>query len=249
MDEYRFKTAAEDPSLLQAKMEITAAVWPEFMLHDPVADRYWGEFEPSFPEYQIFLFVSGILAGFANTIPFRWNRPAAMLPDRGWDWMLEKGVLDKRKKLEPNCLGGVQVCVKPEFQGRGLSGLIVARMKETALARGLSFIYIPARPTFKCRYPGISMKRYLEMKDSRGFLSDPWLRVHARNGGKIIKVCGKSMIIPGTIGQWEKWSGTKFSSKGSFEVKGALSKVSADPRKNRAVYVEENVWVGYDLRS
>lgn len=74
-------------------------------------------------------------------------------------------------------------------------------------------------------------------------LYDAWLRVHVRAGGRILKVCPQSMIIPGTLAQWREWTGLPFDTDGPVIVQGALSPVLVSLSQNVAVYAEPNVWV------
>jgi len=247
-DRYSFKTAADDPKLNDLKQPIVRAVWPEFMMHDPVADRCWADMEKFFPAFQVFLFANGVMAGFANTIPFRWTRPLRNLPGRGWDWMLEKGISDHKAKSKTNCLGGLQVCVAPGFQGKGLSALIVSEVKRTAVRSGFTRLLIPVRPVLKHLYPLVPMKRYLKWKTAGKLPFDPWIRTHVRLGGRVVKVCPRSMDIQSAVRKWSTWTGMTFPERGDYIVKGALSPVRIDPGHDRGTYIEANVWTAYELK-
>ena len=52
--------------------EIAEASWPEFMLHDPVADEHWHELFDRFEEYQFALLDTekDRMAAMANSLPF-----------------------------------------------------------------------------------------------------------------------------------------------------------------------------------
>lgn len=81
-----------------------------------------------------------------------------------------------------------------------------------------------------------------------GLPADPWLRVHARLGGRIIGVAPLSMVIPGTLAQWREWTGLPFEVDGLVEVEGGLAPVHVDVANDHGVYIEPNVWVHHDLR-
>jgi hypothetical protein len=72
---------------------------------------------------------------------------------------------------------------------------------------------------------------------------DPWLRVHVRQGGSIVKACHRAMQVTGTIAEWEAWTGMRFPDAGEYIVPGALTPVQIDPDQNRGTYTEPNVWV------
>lgn len=39
---------------------------------------------------------------------------------------------------------------------------------------------------------------------------DPWLRKHVRMGGKVVKIAPSSMVVEGSIAEWEEWTGVDF---------------------------------------
>lgn len=182
-----------------------------------------------------------------NTIPFYWDGDLDNLPEEGWDWSLLKGFEDSSNNKKPNVLCGLQIGIDKKYQGKGLSHLIVNEMKSIALSRGFKYLVIPVRPNMKSKYSLISIEDYIQWKDSNGFPFDPWLRVHAKLGAEIIRVCHKAMYIPGTIEDWEEWTGMKILSSGDYVVDGTLVPVKVDVKNNLGEYIEPNVWVSYEL--
>jgi hypothetical protein len=77
--------------------------------------------------------------------------------------------------------------------------------------------------------------------------ADPWLRTHVRVGGRVLQVCPRSMVVPGTLAEWRDWTGLPFDTSGAVVVPGALVPVHCSVEQNHAVYVEPNVWVEHDL--
>jgi hypothetical protein len=55
------------------------------------------------------------------------------------------------------------------------------------------------------------------------------------------------MVIPGSIPQWEEWTGMCFPESGPYVVPGALRPVDMDLEANRGVYVEPNVWMHHRI--
>ena len=49
------------------------------------------------------------IIGIANSIPFYRDKAIDDLPDTGWDWVLEKGIEDFKKSINPNVLCGLQI--------------------------------------------------------------------------------------------------------------------------------------------
>ena len=228
---------------MQLQGELTKPLWPEFMMHDPVADKYWSSLFELFPDYQISLLLDDEIIGIANSIPFRWNDDLEYLPEQGWDWAFEKGVEDFKNNIKPNALCGLQIAVKKEFQGKGLSTIIVKELIRMARINNFSFLTIPVRPSLKSKYPVTSIDEYITWKRDDGLPFDPWLRVHVKCGGKIIKPCCKAMYISGHIKEWEEWTGLTFFRSGKHIVEGALTPVSIDREADLGEYIEPNVWV------
>jgi hypothetical protein len=102
--------------------EISGASWPEFMLHDPVADENWHELFDRFSEYQFALLdrETNRMAAMANSLPFYWNQPLEELPEGGWDWVFLKAVEDHKQGTKPNIQSAIQINIHPDYQSQGL---------------------------------------------------------------------------------------------------------------------------------
>lgn len=120
-------------------------------------------------------------------------------------------------------------------------------MKDIAKTNGFDNIALPVRPTLKYKYPLIPIDEYIKWQSKDGLPFDPWLRVHIKAGGKIVGICNKSMDISGSVVDWEKWTGLKFSGSGDYIIDKALIPVNIDKEKNIGKYIEPNVWVIHEL--
>ncbi|MGM0446137.1 MAG: GNAT family N-acetyltransferase [Bacillota bacterium] len=223
--------------------EITKDLWPKFMFHDPISNKYWNELFSLYPDYQYSLKSNGEIIGIGNCLPLFWNKEFKKLPERGWDWALEKGIEDKKKNITPNTLCGLQIAVAKDHQNKGVSRLLLKEMVDTAEEFNLNNIIIPIRPSLKSNYPLTDMDEYITWKREDGLPYDPWLRVHLIFGGEIIKVCHKAMKIEGTINEWEKWTNLKFFESGRYIVKGALNPIKINIENDVGEYIEPNVWI------
>ena len=213
------------------------------MLHDPISNSNWLKLFELFPEYQFSLVANDEIIGVANCLPYFWDKSFEELPERGWDWVLEKGIKDKLNNINPNILNGLQVVVNEEYQGKGVSSIILKEMISIARNNDFKYITIPVRPSLKSQYPLISIDNYIGWRRDDDLPYDPWLRVHVRLGGIIIKTCHEAMYIPGTIDEWEEWTGLKFFESGKYIVEGALKPVEINIEKNIGEYIEPNVWI------
>jgi GNAT superfamily N-acetyltransferase len=223
-------------------------VWPEFMFHDPVAGRLWHRLERDFAAFQFALRDSAAgdrIAAVGHTLPFCWEGD---LPDGGWDEIFEKCVADLEMGATPNQITAIEASIAPEYQGQGVSRVVVDTMREIARTRGFTSLVAPVRPTWKPRYPLTPIERYVTWThDASGAPFDPWLRTHWRMGARIEKTAPRSMVIPGSVAMWEKWTGLRFPDSGDYIVPGALTPLRVDVAQDSAVYVEPNVWMRHTL--
>ena len=229
--------------------DIGVASWPEFMMHDAVANEHWHELFDRFGDYQFALLDTeqNRMAAMGNSLPFHWDDDVSELPEGGWDWVFLKAVEDHRNGVEPNVQSAIQIAIHPEYQGQGLSAKMIGAMRAIGQARDFRHLVAPVRPNQKSRYPLIRIDDYLTWKNEEGLPFDAWLRVHARLGARIIKPCHEAMTIRGTRLEWEKWTGMKFPQSGKYVVPGALNPMQMDVEKEEGTYVEPNVWMVHTL--
>jgi hypothetical protein len=246
-EKYTVLDATQLPSLGEQADCIAKEVWPQFMLHDPVAGEYWEYLYRDWPEYQFALVEGGAILAVGNSVPLCWNGPLDDLPEEGWDWILPRAVDDLSNGRCPNTQVAIQVMVGRSLQGRGLSAEAVVAMARVGAKRGYRHLVVPTRPTKKCEHPWVPMDEYIGWKDSQDRVFDPWLRVHTRLGGRIVKVCHKAMQITGSLSEWQEWTGVQFRENGPCIVPGGLCPVEVDLLGDVAVYTEPNVWMAHDL--
>jgi GNAT superfamily N-acetyltransferase len=228
---------------------LTKEVWPEFMLHDQVANELWHELLDRFPEYQLALYdtENRRVAGMANSFPLRWDGPFEDLPEGGWDWAFRKAVEDNKQGLSPNIHCAIQIILRSDYQGQGLSTPMVEAVRAVTKSKGLWSLIIPIRPSDKHKYPLTSLDDYITWTTEQGLPFDAWLRVHVRAGCKIIKVCHESKLIRGMRAEWERWTGMKFPQSGQYVIDGALNPMEMNAEKDEGAYIEPNVWIVHEI--
>jgi GNAT superfamily N-acetyltransferase len=234
----------ERPDLAERTDEI-GDVWPEFVHHARL-NRHWHRLREDYLDFQLVLYDedTDALVGRGHSIPFPWDGSWADLPDG------VEGVFDRVFEEgggAPTTLSAVAAVVDPRHQGRGLSGLVIEGMRAAAARAGLEALVAPVRPTLKARYPLAPMERYLTWRRSDGELFDPWLRVHERLGAEILGVCLGSLLVTGTVAEWEEWTGMAFPDTGSYVVEDALVPVEIDRDADVGRYVEPNVWMRHPV--
>lgn len=228
------------------------SAWPAFMMHDPVADLYFDE--PHFTRYQDTAFAvidpaqPEIAIGRSFAVPFAFGAADRdTLPDSGWDGVIRWAHQDAAQRRTPNALSALEITLLPEYRGQGGSAIVLRAMALHARTLGYREMVVPVRPTEKHLEPFTPIGEYARRQRPDGLPADPWLRVHLRAGGAIVKVAPVSMVITGTVADWVDWTGIHFNASGPHAVPGALSPLYISLEQDHGAYVEPNVWVRHDL--
>jgi GNAT superfamily N-acetyltransferase len=241
-----FPTMAARPDLRSRARDLMRE-WPPFMHHDPVANAYFGRVRDEYDDLQFFAWEdeADAVAAEANVVPATWDGDPESLPVGGLDAVLEQSFGGSPQ--QPNVLCALQIVISAEYRGKRLSARMIERMAELGRSHGYASLIAPVRPSLKHRYPLADIHRYVAWRREDGTHVDPWIRTHERIGGEILKVADRSMVIPGTVADWEKWAEMTFPESGEYVVPGALTLVSIDLEADTGVYVEPNVWMRHRL--
>jgi GNAT superfamily N-acetyltransferase len=236
---------SERPELWAQTGEISHEVWPEYNLHGDVLNAYWNRLFDDFPSYQFVLYEQEVLAE-GHTVPCCWDGTPDGLGD-GIDAMVVAAFEAHASGRRPNALCAMAAEIRPQFQGRGLSGRILDAMAELARAERLTHLIAPVRPSFKDRYPITPIERYITWTGETGEAFDPWIRVHLRRGGAIVKPVPHSLKITGTVAEWVQWTGMRFPDDGAYTFPDGLAPLEIDRAADLGSYWEPNVWILHAL--
>jgi GNAT superfamily N-acetyltransferase len=217
--------------------------WPEFIFHDPVSNQYTGRVETYFPYYNIMLLDDGAVVAGGWGVPLRWDGAVAALPAGGYDGALVAAVTGHEEGIVPDTLCIMAAAVRRDRQGGGLAGRTLTALRERATSAGLQRVIAPVRPSLKIRYPLTPMERFAGWDRGDGLHLDPWIRTHQRLGATILGPAPDSMIIKGTVTEWEKWTGMAFPETGRYVVPEALDLVEIDCEQDLGTYAEPNLWM------
>jgi GNAT superfamily N-acetyltransferase len=239
----------ERPDLIDRVYEVDST-WPDFMTRDPVANALYWQVAETFPNLCAVatddtdtVIATGRALAFALDLPNRGE-----LPDGGLDRATIWAFNDRLAGRTPDIASAVEIAIGRDYQGTGLSHRMLAALREATRVAGLTRLVAPVRPNAKHEYPHLPMAEYITMVRADGLPVDPWLRVHVRAGGRILRVAPASMVMPGSLAEWRAWTGLPFDQTGDVIVPKALAPVRCDVEHDHAVYVEPNVWVEHDLR-
>jgi GNAT superfamily N-acetyltransferase len=244
-------TAAEDRGLAARLGDITDPAIARFLYHDAVSVALFDEVCGRFPEYTVIACDPGrprepVAALY--TAPFTWAAdPAVDLPAGGYDAVLLAAAGDHLAGRRGNLVSALLAMVRPELRGRGISAVMLDAARRNAVRLGHTSLVAPVRPTRKHLEPHVSMAEYAARQRADGLPEDPWLRVHARAGGRMVAVASCSMTICAPLDRWREWTGLPFDTAGPLVAPGGLTPVHCDPDNGVAVYVEPNVWYHHSL--
>lgn len=241
-------THAEDPGLVERIGGLSAEVWPEYNMHGDVMNLYWGRLYEDFPEFQFVLHDddSGEVLAEGHTIPCPWDGTADGLP-AGIDGAVEEAFRAHAEGAAPGALCALAVEIPPRNQARRLSPTMLAAMKSIAARHGLPSVIAPLRPNWKDRYPITPIEEYVTWTRADGLPFDPWIRVHARLGARILKPEPRSLLITGSVAEWESWTGMVFPASGDYVFPQGLAPVTIDRDADRGTYWEPNVWMVHEV--
>lgn len=242
-------TAARRPDLAPLLTDFND--WPTFMRQDPVGTLYYADAVTAYPEFVLI----GIdrdqpdrLVAKGYSVPFSWDGdPAEQLPDGGWDEVILAATYDRLSGRRGTVVSALEISIRPDLRGLGLSSAMLAAMRRTAAEQGFTSLVAPVRPSAKHRHPRLPITEYAALRRDDGLPVDPWLRVHVRAGGRITGFSTRAMTIGGTLADWRAWTGLPFDTTGPVEVPGALVPVHCDTTHDHAVYCEPCVWVHHRL--
>jgi hypothetical protein len=244
---YTVASYDERPDLDPAIDELMAATWPPFMNEDEVANRHFGRAYDDWPAFQTMLFdKTGRLAALGNAMPLHWDGTDADLPD-GWREQVLRSVTNLEAGATVDTLGAMQIAIRGDLRGARLSGTMVEAMRAAARAAGYRAVIACVRPTWKDRYPLTPIERYATWTRDDGLPFDPWIRLHARLGARIVRASPRAMVVKGSVADWESWTGMAFPESGSYVVPRATQPVVIDRDRDEGVYYDENVWMVHDV--
>jgi hypothetical protein len=233
---------SDRPDLQEQSEAALLTVWPEFIFHDQISSELMGQVTESFPRYDIRILDDGQVIAGSWGVPLRWDGTPGTLPG-GYDEALISAITGHEASVPPDTLCVMAVAVRADRQGAGLGGQALTEMRSVAVNAGLERVISPVRPVLKSRYPLTPMANYARWTRADGAHVDPWIRTHLRLGGVILGPAPRSMIVTGTVAEWEQWASMAFPETGRYVVPGALDLVEIDREQDLGTYAETNLWM------
>lgn len=235
-------TSSERPDLKSQAKSALRGGWPDFVLRDPLSNTYRDRVEAYFARFDVLLVEDGEVLADGRAVALRWDGTIATLP-AGYDGALVDAVTEHEASVEPDTLCIMAATVRPDRTGGGLAGKVLSALRDRAAEAGLRHVIAPVRPALKARYPLASMSDFAHWTRGDGLHLDPWIRTHQRLGATVLAPAPRSMVVSGTVAEWEKWTAMAFPQTGRYVVADALDLVEIDRERDRGVYAETNLWM------
>lgn len=240
-EQYVVATCADRPDLFDTCVAIEDEAWDAlgFLDYTPAHHAHYNELLALFPDFHLCMLdtTTGDVVATGMCVPLciSVDQP---LPDEGWDWVVNTACEQGGK--QSNAIGALSISVPASLRHRGLARDLINTMRALAGLNTFRQVIAPVRPSEKCRHPFVAMREYIEWRDERGRIFDPWLRSHVSVGGRVEGVCDHSMVVEQPLEFWKRWIGD-LDRDGPTSLAGALAPLVVEGGVGR--YVEPNVWV------
>jgi len=218
-------------------------VWPAYNLHGDVVGEWWAPLLGELPEYQFSLVDdSDAVLAKGYTGPLAWSGDDRELPP-SIDDAIARVVRARREGAAVDTLCAFAAEVGPGVQQRGLAREVLEGMTSLARRDGLRRLIAPVRPSWKERYPLAPIERYVTWRRDDGQLLDPWMRLHERLGARVATAIPESLLITGSLADWEAWTGLAFPESGAYVFPHGLAPLRVEVEADLGTYWEPNVWM------
>lgn len=242
MTDMEIVTTSDRPELEEQSQAALLPGWPEFIFHDRVGSELMGQAAQRFPQYDVRILDGGQVVAGGWGVALQWDGTAGALL-AGYDEALTSAVTEHEKGARPDTLCVMAAAVRQDRQGAGLGREVLTALRDRATATGLERMIAPVRPVLKTRYPLTPMASYAGWTRGDGLHIDPWLRTHQRLGAVILGPAVRSMVVTGTVADWEEWAAMAFPETGRYVVPGALDLLDIDRARDLGTYEETNLWM------
>lgn len=241
MSHLEIVTTADRDDLHHQFPDAFRSSWPEFIFHDPVANTYAAAVQERFAAYDVTIVLGEVVVAGGWGVALGWDQTLDDLPG-GYDDALVKS-FSTDDLATHNTLSVMAIAVHRDFRGRALSSMVITELRRRALDAGLAHVIAPVRPTLKSSYPLTPLANFARWRRDDGEHLDPWIRTHERLGARILAPAPRSMVVTGSVSQWESWTRMAFPESGAYVVAGALDLVVIDREHDSGLYIEPNLWL------
>jgi len=226
------------------QMEVLFAEgFPKFITADLAVKEYIARVREYFPHLDVMLVDESdtpVATGWG--VPISWLGDVADLPSSFAD-VLRRAIEVHDSGVEANTFVICGAVVDPGRKGTGTAGELIGALIRLGQAQGMTHVLAPVRPTRKHLYPLFTIEDYASWVRDDGLPFDPWLRLHARMGARVISLAREAQTMTGAVQEWEEWTGISLPVSGSYVIPQGMNVLSIDRDTNLGTYVEDNIWV------
>src|SRR5690606_38753145 len=130
-------------------LELDKGAWPDFLRYRDTP--HWKHVFDTFAHHQILICDgSNRVAAVGYMVPLVWDGTLTDLPET-LDEILVRALQTEEEGRKPNAVCALAAIVAQEYQGRGLSWMILREMRRSGRQLGCADLIIPVRPTWKAR--------------------------------------------------------------------------------------------------
>lgn len=178
----------------------------------------WLRFAPEQFDGQATVFSAGqILLSDENSRPLasfstnriKWDGNPESLPT--WDEIAgDDMTYADTYQPDGNAIVLMSVSIRPDAQGKSLTDVLVAKIKEVAATGGVEYIISDFRPSgygaYKTENGDPGFAKYIELKRQEDNLPiDGWLRSLARKNMRPLRIDPKAMIVPASLEEFNNF--------------------------------------------
>ena len=204
-------SAADRPDLWERGIP-SESVWPEYNLHGDVLNRWWGHLDEDLPEFQFVLHddASDEVVAEGHTGPLWWDGLDETLPD-GIDAVIEQifsQVEIWRARRHTVCVGSRESARRPRPRPRGAVAQGHARHWGTSRTDAFDRLLfgscqgalsaVDHRPLCPVASTRRAVVRSLDAESTNV------------SGARVSTPLPKSLLITGTVDEWESWTSMAF---------------------------------------
>ena len=148
----RIATIAERPAMKSRFANKETEPWPAFMNEDPIALLYFSDVRIAHPEYGLIAYDAGTpdqAVARAFCVPFAWDGDPALgeLPADCRDGVIWRSARDRQIGQKPDLVSVLEMTVPADLQGTGLSGKMLAAMRDNVKRLGFKDLVAPCGRT------------------------------------------------------------------------------------------------------
>src|SRR5262249_909688 len=151
---------ADRPDII-SRLDDFHGAWPEFMYHDSVSSLFYDQVVTAHPEHCLIAIDGSRPVARAFSFPFHWTEDPEKTRPEGHDAVIVRGIADQLAGRCGTLVAAVEVTVRADRRGDGLSSRMLEALRAQTARLGYSGLVVPVRPNGKQEYPDVPLADYI----------------------------------------------------------------------------------------